>query len=79
MLAADLADNAAARVRDAGAEHDRKGRARLIAATEYTATTDIIGAFLPADVHRQRATDLADTLGEIDQQPDTHPNHDREC
>lgn len=69
-IAAELADTARQRVIDAGAEHDLKARARLLASTNHTLTTEILGMLLPPDVHQQRAAELAETLDEIDQRPD---------
>lgn len=71
-IAAELADAARERIIEAGAEYDRKARERLLASTNYTLTTEILGVFLPPEVRQQRAAELADTLHEIDrrQAPD---------
>lgn len=68
-IAAELADTARQRVIDAGAENDPKARARLLASTNHTLTTEILGMLLPPDVHQQRAAELAETLDEIDRRP----------
>lgn len=55
-IAAELADTARQRIIDAGAEHDPKARDRLLAPTSHTLTAEILGVFLPPEVHLQRAT-----------------------
>lgn len=65
-IAAELADTARQRIVDAGAEHDSKGRDRLLASTNHTLTAEILGVLLPPEVHQQRAAELAETLDEID-------------
>ena len=65
-LGAHLLDTARDRVIDAGAEQDPHARARLLAATNHTVTTDILGSFLPDDVQQERAAELANDLDDID-------------
>lgn len=66
-IGAELADRAATMMNDAGADQDAKARARLLASMKHTLTYDVIGAVVPADVERQAAEDLAQTLREIDE------------
>lgn len=70
-IAAELADAARRRIIDAGAEHDVKARDRLLASTNHTLTSEILGIFLPPEVHQQRAAELAETLDQIDQRPES--------
>lgn len=64
-------DTARQRIIEAGAEHDPKGRDRLLASTNHTLTSEILGIFLPPEAHQQRAAELAETLDEIDQRPES--------
>lgn len=66
LVGAQLADRAASRVLEADAAHDGPARTRLLASVRHSLHCDVLGAFLPADVEDQLATDLADTLREID-------------
>lgn len=71
VIVAGLADTARQRVVDAGAEHDPKAGDRLLASTNHTLTSEILGIFLPPEVHQQRAAELAETLDQIDQRPES--------
>jgi hypothetical protein len=65
-LGAELADTAAQRVREAGADQDSKARGRLPASTRHTLTYDVVGNLVGAEVEAQAATELAQTLRDID-------------
>lgn len=62
--AADLCEQAAQMVEDAGAVHDDKARQRLVAVCEHEAMRDTLGPFSPFT-----SKDLRRTLREIDREP----------
>lgn len=62
--AADLSEQAALMVEDAGAVHDDKARRRLVAICEHETTNIALGPFAPSTIKELRRT-----LREIDREP----------
>ena len=62
--AADLCEQAAQMVEDAGAVYDDKARRRLVALCEHEAMKDVLGPFSPFTTK-----DLRRTLRDIDREP----------
>jgi hypothetical protein len=62
--AADLCEQAALMVEDAGAVHDDKARRRLVAICEHETTNIALGLFAPSTIKELRRT-----LREIDREP----------
>ena len=70
--AADLCEQAARMVEDAGADGDDKARRRLLAGCQHQTMMIALGSVIPA-VAESSAEDLQRTLQEIDEEPSQLP------
>ncbi|MEV1005014.1 hypothetical protein [Nonomuraea sp. NPDC050202] len=77
VRAADLCEQAARMVEQAGAVHDDKARRRLVAACKHE--TMVIALGVVPGVAEDSAQDLLDQLAEIDAEPDPLPEEARQA
>lgn len=71
LTAAAIASEARRMVVEAGAEDNEKNRTKLLAATQFSLSRDVLGDLIPLKVRKREAQDLIERLNEVDLSADS--------